>query len=75
MEGVSALHPRLAPLYDLRLWVESDPRTVLDASLARGVGDWVVEWRTLFLPSVTLYLKTEPAARAEILVAGRGAGS
>ena len=29
VEGVSALHPDLAPLYDLRIWVESDAATVL----------------------------------------------
>lgn len=73
IEGVSSLHPRLAPLYDLRLWVESDAATVLDASLARGVGAWEEDWRTLFLPSVALYLETRPKDRADILVAGRGA--
>jgi len=35
-EGVSVLHPDLAPLYDLRIWVESDPETTLAASLERG---------------------------------------
>lgn len=74
VDGVSALHPQLAPLYDLRLWVESDAATVLDASLARGVGGWEQEWRALFLPSVALYLETKPVGRADILVAGRGAG-
>jgi uridine kinase len=73
VEGVSALHPNLAPLYDLRLWVESDATTTLAASLARGVGDWEREWRELFLPSVALYLETEPRARADYVVAGRGA--
>jgi len=73
IEGVSALHARLAPLYDLRLWVESDPATTLDASLGRGVGGWEEEWRTLFLPSVALYLETQPATRADLVVAGRGA--
>lgn len=73
IEGVSALHPALAPLYDLRLWVESDATTTLSASLARGVGDWEKEWRELFLPSVDLYLRTDPRKRADYLVAGRGA--
>jgi uridine kinase len=35
IEGVSSLHPDLASLYDLRLWVESDATTTLAASLAR----------------------------------------
>lgn len=73
VEGVSALHPNLAPLYDLRLWVESDATTTLAASLARGVGDWEHEWRELFMPSVAIYLKTEPRTRADYFVAGRGA--
>lgn len=73
IEGVSALHPDLAPLYDLRLWVESDAATTLAASLARGVGDWESEWRRLFLPSVALYLEGDPRRRADHLVAGRGA--
>jgi uridine kinase len=72
VEGVSALHPDLAPLYDLRLWVESDAATTLSASLARGVGDWEREWGELFMPSVALYLETEPKQRADHVVAGRG---
>ncbi len=71
IEGVSALHPDLAPLYDLRFWVESDARTTLDAALQRGVGDWADEWRDLFLPSVSIYLATDPANRADFRVAGR----
>lgn len=74
VEGVSALHPDLSPLYDLRIWVDSDPTTTLAASLARGVGDWEAEWRDLFLPSVELYLATAPRSRADLIVAGRGFG-
>ena len=73
VEGVSTLNPALAPLYDLRLWVASDPATTLAASLARGVGDWEQEWRDLFMPSVEHYLATEPWLRADHIVAGRGA--
>jgi uridine kinase len=73
VEGVSALHPDLAPLYDLRLWVESDPATTLAAARTRGVGDWDREWEHRFLPSVALYLRTDPKARADLIVAGRGA--
>ena len=73
IEGVSALHPVLSPLYDLRFWVESDAETTLVASLARGAGDWEAEWRDLFMPSVALYLATDPRGRADHVVAGRGA--
>jgi len=73
VEGVSALHPALAPLYDVRFWVESDATTILAASLARGVGDWEEEWRNLFLPSVERFLATDPRSRADYIVSGRGA--
>lgn len=72
IEGVSSLHPDLAPLYDLRFWVESNPATTLGASLARGVGNWEREWRELFLPSAELYMRTNPQQRADFIVAGRG---
>jgi hypothetical protein len=75
VEGVSALHPDLAPFYDLGIWVESDAATTMDASLARGVGAWEAEWRHMFLPSVELYLATDPRSRADVIVSGRGAGS
>ena len=73
VEGVSALHPDLAPLYDLRIWVESDAATVLDAARVRGVGNWAREWEVMFVPSVALYLRTDPVGRADLLAAGRGA--
>lgn len=73
VEGVSALAGRLAPLYDLRIWVESDIHTTLAASLERGVGGWERQWRELFMPSVEIYLKTNPKDRADVILAGRGA--
>jgi uridine kinase len=73
VEGVSVLHPDLAPLYDLRIWVESDHQTTLAASLERGVGSWAHEWQFMFLPSVELYLRTDPKSRADVVALGRGA--
>ena len=72
IEGVSALHPDLAPLYDLRIWVESDAATTLATCGQRGMGPWAREWCELFLPSVELYLQTQPWERADILARGRG---
>ena len=72
IEGVSALNAQLASLYDLKLWVESEASTTLDASLARGVGDWEREWRDLFMPSVDLYMASQPRRRADYRVRGRG---
>ena len=73
VEGVSTLHPDLAPLYDLRVWIESDAETTLAASFERGVGSWACEWEFMFLPSVELYLQTNPKARADVIAVGRGA--
>ena len=72
VEGVSALHVDLAPLYDLRIWVESDAQSTLAACAQRGFGPWAREWRELFLPSVQLYLLTKPRERADIVARGRG---
>jgi len=72
VEGVSALHPVLAPLYDLRVWVESDAETTFSAAVKRGVGAWAKEWEFMFLPSVELYLQTDPRDRADLIVSGRG---
>lgn len=74
VEGVSALHPDLAPRYHLRLWIESDASSTLAAALARGGGDWEDAWQNLFMPSVALYMASDPRQRADYCVAGRGAG-
>jgi len=73
VEGVSSLDSRLYPLYDLRIFVESDRASTLQTAIDRGVGAWETEWRELFLPSADLYMLTEPQKRADLLVAGRGA--
>jgi len=75
VEGVSALHPQMSGLYDLRLYVESDRDSVLETAAGRGDVHWHVEWRDLFLPSADLYLATQPQLRADYIVAGRGAVS
>ncbi len=72
VEGVSALHPDLVSLYDLRIWVESDMASTFAAACQRGVGPWACEWRQVFLPSVELYLRTMPRDRADIIARGRG---
>jgi uridine kinase len=72
IEGVSALNPDIADLYGLKIFVESNATSTLQASLDRGVGGWEREWRELFMPSVELYMKTDPRGRADLLAAGRG---
>ncbi len=66
------LNPCLCPLYDVRVFVESDRTSTLQTAIDRGVGEWETEWRELFLPSADLYMLTEPQNRADLLVAGRG---
>jgi hypothetical protein len=42
---------------------------------ARAVRDGTSDeanWHNLYLPSVDLYMATEPKARADVVVAGRG---
>lgn len=73
VEGVSSLNPSLSPLFDVRVFVESDRSTTLQSAMQRGVGPWEREWRELFLPSVDVYMATEPRKRADVLVSGRAA--
>jgi uridine kinase len=73
VEGVSALNAELCDLYDLRVFIESDSGSIYRAAMDRGDGLWAREWRELFLPSTDLYMATDPAARADLVVAGRGA--
>lgn len=74
VEGCSVLSEELAPLFDLRLWMESNVRTLLAAQRARD-GDRDADiWRELYLPSVESYMQTQPWRHADFFVAGRGAG-
>src|SRR6516165_4010920 len=72
IEGVSALNSVLCDLYGLKIFVESDRSTLLQAALRRGGRAWEREWRELFLPSVDLYMHTHHEHRADLLVPGRG---
>lgn len=74
VEGCSVLDPALRPLYDLALFIESDAPSIIDARRFRDGGiDDEAAWRGLFLPSVDLYMATQPARRADVVVRGRGA--
>lgn len=72
IEGVSTLNPELCELYALRIFVESDRSTTLDAAERRGTGRWSQPWRDLFLPSADMYMESHPERRADLIVAGRG---
>jgi hypothetical protein len=72
VEGTSCLHPKIAPLYDCRLFVESHEATALPAILERDGDYFENEWRSLWLPSAAIYMKTNPRSRADFLVRGRG---
>lgn len=72
IEGVGALGPELTQFYDLRFFIESDPVTLMPARLMRDGDVLTDDWLNLYLPSDELYLATNPQARADFLVAGRG---
>lgn len=72
VEGCSVLSPELAPLFDVRFWVQSDESTMLAAQRQRDGDVDADAWRDLYIPSVELYMRTEPWRRADHLVAGRG---
>jgi uridine kinase len=73
VEGCSVLDPALVDLYDLRIFVESDRDTIVEAQRARdGDNALVDDWTHLFLPSVNIYMQTNPRSRADLIVAGRG---
>ena len=75
VEGCSVLQEPLPGLYDLRFFIESDEASTYAAAMARDGERWALEWRTIFLPSVVLYMETNPRARADHVVAGRGVSS
>jgi uridine kinase len=73
IEGVSVLDPALLDCYDLKLFVESDRESVMDAMIARDGEAHKANWLSMFLPSDDIYMATRPQARADLLIAGRGA--
>lgn len=74
IEGVSALNEALCDLYAFKIFVDSDRGSVLDAAARRSDEPWSAHWRTLFVPSVDIYMRSRPELRADVIVPGRGAG-
>jgi hypothetical protein len=74
VEGVSSLNTAVVELYGLKIFVDSDRSTTLEAAIRRGGATWSEEWRDLFLPSVDIYMQSHPDLRADLIVPGRGAG-
>jgi len=74
VEGISALVPVLSRYYGLKIFVQSVRESVLDVAFSRNFGLWAQEWRKIFLPSADMYMMTQPAARADVVVPGRGMG-
>ena len=72
IEGVSSLNVHVCHLYGLKIFVESDRKTILEAAIRRGHGKWDKEWRELFMPSADLYMRTDPERRADLIIPGRG---
>lgn len=72
VEGCSVLDPEIVPFYQLKIFVASDPATLMDSRCARDGGIDALTWQRLFLPSVDLYMRTMPQRRADVIVSGRG---
>jgi hypothetical protein len=56
-------------------WVGQPPgneATILQAILERDGDYFEHEWRTLWLPSIAICMKTDPRSRADFLIRGRG---
>lgn len=75
VEGVSALNPELINLYFKKIWVASDPKTELEAVIARDGEKHLNLWKNIYIPSVDIYCKSKPWERADIIYAGRGIAS
>lgn len=56
----------------IRLFVEGSESSTLNGILARDGNFFEQEWQTLWLPSVAIYMETNPRKRADFLVRGRG---
>ena len=74
IEGISAMVPLLDRVYGLKIFVESDRKTVLDVAKNRALGLWAREWKEIFIPSADMYMQTRPEKRADFVLAGRGVG-
>jgi hypothetical protein len=72
IEGCSTLHPQLARLYSKKIFVQSDAKSELSAVLEQFSGEDKELWKNLYLPSVDLYMETDPVEKADLIVAGRG---
>ncbi len=72
VEGISALVPLLSRHYGLKIFIDSDRASVLEAARSRSLGIWAREWRELFLPSADMYMLTRPWKRADLVLPGRG---
>jgi len=75
VEGISALVPLLEPYYGLKIFVDSDRRSIQDVARTRSLGIWLREWREIFLPSADMYMLTRPERRADMIIPGRGKDS
>jgi uridine kinase len=72
VDGCSVLDPQIVEYFDLRVFIESDPATLMETRLARDGDVDTLNWHRLFLPSFDIYMRTMPQERADIVISGRG---
>lgn len=75
VEGVSALNAEIINLYDIKIWVATDVQSENAALIQRESGKNLELWQKIYLPSVDIYIQSEPWKRADIIYAGRGVTS
>ncbi len=71
VEGITALHPALAPHWDLTIWVETDAMVALERGRARDAGNENAQHWELWSSNDARYrAEHEPHSRADLIVHG-----
>ncbi|MBX9472111.1 uridine kinase family protein [Microcella sp.] len=71
VEGITALHPTLAPHWDLAIWVETDAMIALERGRARDAGNENAQHWELWSSNDARYrAEHEPHGRADLIVRG-----
>lgn len=71
MEGITALHPTLAPHWDLAIWVETDATIALERGRARDAGNENAQlWERWSSNDARYRVEHAPYGRADLIVRG-----
>jgi uridine kinase len=71
VEGITALHPALAPYWHLTIWVETDAKVALERGRARDAGnDNAQHWELWSANDARYRVEHAPHDRADLIVHG-----